>query len=170
MKNTYIILLLIITSCNYTLPINDNRTYKESNIEFELYKNDYYNLSIKYGKAYDVFWIPINFYTMPNNILGKVEGFHLYSEILINPSTWNVMNDINRKFLIFHELGHAIHLYAHRNDNYKNYPLSIMCESVDINNIQLAEMMVECEEEYYFELFTGDSTAVKHCIDYVLGD
>lgn len=172
-------ILILLISCGKD-PARTNFVSKE----FESYVDEFIEHGKAYGfdenvkKIYIHFGDPYSQYShkadckhkdelnpMSNNETERVATCYWLGEevreITVSESFWKKATQIQRRAIIFHELGHCTNLdRGHKSQTYKNRPISIMTSVLakDAHNEKHWDSLVE-------ELFTGDSSAVKESID-----
>ena len=82
------------------------------------------------------------------------------TEILIRESSWNTFSLRQREILIFHELGHCHLNRDHKDEEYKNFDLSLM-NSLLIDQFDYQNYL----DEYLEELFLSDDIPLRNAID-----
>lgn len=115
---------------------------------------------------YKVGDIPINFGTPENDAFDGV--CYTYSdgtkEIIIRKSFWDTAGAIQKRVLVFHELGHCALGRSHDNETVTHsgtdYKTSMMNEVIPSSMHYLS-----AENEYLLELFTLNKTPLKQKID-----
>ena len=180
LKLTFTLLssLWLLTSCGMPLVSKKNDLVNKPGVTTKLYAQtnssfaDYIaafeesagtQLGNPYYKVGD---IPINFGTPENETFDGV--CYTYGdgskEIIIRQSFWNSASAIQRRVLVFHELGHCALGRAHDNETVehsgKTYKASMMNEV-----IPSSMHFLSAENEYLTELFTLNKTPLKQKID-----
>lgn len=104
----------------------DYNNHKESIKLVKKYLLDFKKDMIKYNK-YDIKIEDVVFqFYEDNNKESKINeyyGFGYFEEnvVLLNYILWNKLSDVEKKYLIYHELGHTIYDYAHSNEGIMSY-------------------------------------------------
>jgi len=77
-------------------------------------------------------------------------------EINMSFSCWQVLSDIQKEILIFHELGHAILERGHKNEKLPNGMFTSLMAEGDILNGLYTEFSLELRDYYIDELFNSN--------------
>lgn len=161
MKTLLLISLILLTSCN--LPTKKQKRtsgltdpYFDDYIsEFEDYCNYYTNQDCEVTTT-------INFVdTFKNsNALARCynwENANITNEVLVKLSTWRDLDEVQRRVLIAHELGHCELNRGHNDAVYevegKHIPLSVM-------NTYLIYIDEDVYDAFMVELFTHDDSEI----------
>lgn len=147
-KITILILFLLLAACGD----RPERYHNGIDPEFQQFFDEFTFDAGKHGRiiSYD---IAINFHEIPEN--GRCR--HEAREILINKDVWEGIGLKERKALIYHELGHCL-LGRDHDDEMMRIP-GCACNASIMHPDMMSGFAFEMyEEEYIYELFTGDMT------------
>lgn len=167
-------ILLILTSCaNTTLndlfKINTEKDPRKTLTTDEVFLEYVVAFEVDHAhyldKEISVSSIPVNFGELEDKYLGACYYYGRkgqWREIKINKKRWEYLPEIEKKVLIYHELGHCALNREHKDDYHRSFPVSIM------NTYHIAGNYERFAEEYDYELFTHDENKLKNNIDATL--
>lgn len=147
------IMILISIGCG-RVPVQATPGSLDYDPEVESYLNQYLEDASYYGKPVDETWLNkgvIKLRLLPRNIAGECVVYDNKAwEINLNITYWKDYVDTDRLQLMYHEFGHCLHDYDHRETKWYSWPASIMASTM-INSWFFANH----QDEYIQELFTG---------------
>jgi len=160
----FLLLFLLCSSCINT---HTDRIFKKMDPLFFPYLEQFWHDSTRFGNTQLGRAVPINFYSITSQSdLGVAECIRYdypdissrYDyEILIDETAWNRFSEIDKKSLIYHQLGHC--LLERPDDNTmvvfegEEIPASIMH-----NSIEFILDGSERDDMYLLELFTWNQS------------
>lgn len=128
------------------------------------FENDFFRMT---GHSIDARTVAINFDQQyfqkkdRSDMLGVCLSYgDQAKEILVNPRYWPRLSETSKKYLIYHEMGHCKLGREHDDSKQEGTPLSMMTTYI----ISDASFQLY-EDEYLFELFTGNNDQIEHSIE-----
>jgi len=118
MKYLLIACFLYLASCSHS-----GRMFETTDPEFMPILNEFWADSAEFGGSQDRKNVPINFATTAIGRSATCKHYHYLDygtrrtdiEILVNPHHWEISTDMDRKSMIYHELGHCLLGREHNN-------------------------------------------------------
>lgn len=162
------ILLILLAGC-----LDETTIGKPIDVELQPYVNAYlkhckmfkHYCKVKTGVVFasNLLYFQSRYLVVPEEMPTRTLGvtFYHFDTIFISAKAWRRLNETERHFLIYHELGHAHLNRRHLDTEYKGYKLSIMTTYM----LNFGTMNAELKAAYIAELFTGNVQYLKDVID-----
>ncbi|MCK4500259.1 hypothetical protein KAU11_07165 [Candidatus Babeliales bacterium] len=154
MKYLLVLMMIFLSACS-----ESGRIHNSIAPEFEPYLEAFILDSVENGNPQTGKTIPINFHNLPVKH-AQCKNYSFYKdgtkrweiEILIDPKRWETLPELNRKSLIYHELGHCL-LSRQHDDTLISFDLGMIRSSIMNNDSAWTLNGTERDDYYLNELF-----------------
>lgn len=163
-----LLLALALVSCQKESPlieegvvtIVDPKEYPNADSRLWLYFEAFENEARLRGKAFDLKELNIQGVIEDIDVEGVAGhcryGSHIDNEVTIDSPFWNRANDLNREFVVFHELGHCVLIRGHEESAHVNGSCTSLMRSGTLDCQD--NYNVNTREVYLNELFSKDNS------------